>query len=109
MYGEPVIRCYFKALKGPSCVETGVGFRQDKRCVCKDHPHKRNKKPQCWPIELPLLVYLSLSLFFLSVSHFRSAAFQEKQCLSRARGPSWNYCKCTNNSQILVIGKSKSP
>lgn len=75
-----------------------VVWRCEPRSAIRYHPHKRNNKPQHWSIKLSLLVCLSLSLFSLSVFHFRSAAFQEKHCLPGARGPFWNYHQPTNTS-----------
>lgn len=75
-----------------------VVWRCEPRSAIRYHPHKRNNKPQHWSIKLSLLVRLSLSLFSLSVFHFRSAAFQEKHCLPGARGPFWNYHQPTNTS-----------
>lgn len=83
-------------------------WRCERRTTTLHHPHKRNNKPQHWSFKLSLLVHLSLSLFSLSVFHFRSTAFQEKHCLPGARGPFWNYHQTTNMLLTLGIGKNRS-
>lgn len=83
-------------------------WRCETRTTTLYHPHKRNNKLQHWCFKLSLLVHLSLSLFSLSVFHFRSTAFQEKHCLPGARGPFWNYHQTTNMLLTLGIGNRSS-